>query len=62
VIPHYRIYGNAPRAKYSRKCSVVWAVVMNDDGIVSLLCEKLSELIDQNAAVVWHKNPLAELR
>ncbi len=29
---------------------------------ISLLCEKLSERIDQNAAVVWHKNPLAELR
>jgi hypothetical protein len=29
---------------------------------ISLLCEKVSELIDQSAAVVWHKNPLAELR
>jgi hypothetical protein len=38
------------------------AVVVNDDRIVSLLCEKRSELIDQSAAIVWHRNLLAELR
>jgi hypothetical protein len=57
-----RVYGNAPPRQVLEKVLGAPAVVMNDDGIISLLYEKLSELIDQNDALVWHKNPLAELR
>jgi hypothetical protein len=35
---------------------------MNDDAIVSLLCEKRSELIDQSPAVVRYRNLLAKFR
>lgn len=39
------------------------ALVVNDDGVISLLGEKLPELIDQSAAIVWwHNNLLARLR
>ena len=38
------------------------AIVVDDDGTESLLCEKRSELIDQSAAIVWHGNLLARLR
>ncbi len=62
VIRRCRIYGNAPPPQVVKKVLGAPAVVMNDDGIISLLCEKLSELLDQNDALVWHKNPLAELR
>ena len=62
VIRRCRIYGNAPPYQVLKKVLGAPAVVMNDDEIISLLCEKLSELLDQNDALVWHKNPLAELR
>jgi hypothetical protein len=37
-------------------------VIVNDDGTISLVCGKRSELIDQSREVVWHKNLLAEVR
>jgi hypothetical protein len=54
--------GDAPPRQVLKKVLGAPAIVMNDDETILLLCEKLSELIDQSAAVVWHKNPLAELR
>jgi len=57
-----RIDGNAPPRQVLKKVLGAPAVVVNDDRIKSLLCEKRSELIAENAAVMWHKNLLAELR
>jgi hypothetical protein len=37
------------------------ALVVNDSGIISLLCEMRPELIDQSAAVVWHSNLLGQV-
>jgi len=62
VIRRCRIDGNVPPRQVLKKVLGAPAVVVNDDRIKSLLCEKRSELIAENAAVVWHKNLLAELR
>ena len=62
VIRRYRTDGNASLRQVLKKVVGAPAVVVNDDRIKSLLCEKRSELIAENAAVVWHKNLLAELR
>ena len=48
--------------RYLRKCSALATVVVNDDGTISLVCEKRSELIDQSAAIVWHRNLVVRLR
>ena len=39
------------RAEYSQKVLGTPAVVVDDDGTISLVCEKRSELIDQSPAV-----------
>ena len=62
VIRPGRICGNVSLRQVIKKVLGAPAVVVNDDGIVSLLCEKRSELIDQSAAIVWHGNLLARLR
>jgi hypothetical protein len=56
------IDGNVPPRQVLKKGPGAPAVVVNDDGTISLLCKKRSELIDQSPAVVWHKNLLAEVR
>jgi len=62
AIRRRRIYRNvAPRQVLKKELGAT-AVVMDDDGTITLLCEKRSELIDQSAAVLWHRNLLAELR
>jgi hypothetical protein len=62
VIRRRRIYGNGPLCQVLKKVLGAPAVVVNDDGTISLVCEKRSELIDQSPAVVWHKNLPAEVR
>jgi hypothetical protein len=62
VVRRCRSYRNVPLRQVLKKVLGTPAVVVNDDGIVSLLCEKRSELIDQSAALVWHRNLLAQLR
>jgi hypothetical protein len=46
VIRRCRIYGNVPLRQVLKKVLGAPAVVVNDDGTISLLCEKRSELIE----------------
>jgi hypothetical protein len=62
VIRCCRICGNVPARQVLKEEFSAPAVIVNDDGTVSLVCEKRSELIDQSRAVVWYKNLLAEVR
>lgn len=62
VIRCCRIDANVPPRQVLKKVLGAPAVVVNDDGIISLVCENRSELIDQGTSVVWHKNLLAQLR
>ncbi|HTR47865.1 MAG TPA: hypothetical protein VMM16_10810 [Verrucomicrobiae bacterium] len=62
VIRGRRVYGNVPLLQELKKVLDTPAVVVGDDGTISLLCEMRSELIDQSAAVVWHRTLLAKLR
>ena len=62
MIRRCRIYGNASPRQVLKKVLGAPALVVNDDGIELLLREKRSELIDQSAAIVWHRNLLAKLR
>src|SRR5271163_5136100 len=57
-----RVYGNVPPRQVLKKLLGAPAVVVNDDRIEPPLSEKRPELIDQSAAVVWHRNLLAKLR
>jgi len=45
VIRRCRIYGNVPPRQVLKKVLGAPAVIVNDDGTISLLCEKCSELI-----------------
>ncbi|MFZ1119489.1 MAG: hypothetical protein WAN81_04580 [Candidatus Binataceae bacterium] len=56
-----RFYSNVAPRQVLKKVLGTLAVVVDDDGTISLVCEKRSELIDQSVAVVWHANLLAEL-
>ena len=47
-----RFYGNIPPRQVPKKVLGTPALVVNDNGIITLLCEKRSELIDQSAAVI----------
>jgi len=57
-----RIYRDVPLRQVLKKVLGAPAVVVNDERIISLLCEKRSELIDQSAAIVCHGNLLARLK
>jgi hypothetical protein len=56
-----RIYGNIPLRQILKKVLGASALVVNDSGIISLLCEMRPELIDQSAAVVWQSNLLGQV-
>jgi len=56
------IHGSFPPRQVRQKMPRAPAVVVNEDGAISLLCEKRSELIDQSAVIVWHGNLLARLK
>jgi hypothetical protein len=62
VIRRCRVYGNVPLRQVLKKVLGPPAVVVNDNGTISLVCEKRFELIDQSAEIVWHRNLLARLR
>jgi len=49
-----RIYGNLPLRQVLKKVLGASTLVVNDNGIISLLCAMRPELIDQNLAVVCH--------
>jgi hypothetical protein len=57
-----RFYRNVAPRQVLKKVLGTPAVVVDDDGTISLVCEKRSELIDQSVAVVWHRNLLAKFR
>jgi hypothetical protein len=52
VIRRSRMYGNVPLHQVLKKVLGASALVVNDNGIISLLCEMRPELIDKSAAVV----------
>jgi hypothetical protein len=45
-------YDNVPPRQVLKKVLGTTTLVVNDDGAISLLCEKRSELIDQSAAIL----------
>jgi hypothetical protein len=62
MIRRCRLDGDVPPRQVLKKRVREAALVVNNDWVISLLCEKRSELIDQSAAMVWHENLLAESR
>ena len=61
VIGRCRIYGNASLRQVLKKVLGASALVVNDTGIVAVLCEIRLEPIDQNVAVVWDSNLLGQV-
>ena len=51
VIRRCRVYGNVPLRQILKKVLGAPALVVNDDGTISLVYEKRSELIDHSAAI-----------